>query len=134
MQVFWHRSTRDDLAAIRLYYNEIDPTITDNIIAEIFRITKHLATFPSLGRPGRVLDTHELPIKGTKFIIVYMVEKERLIILAVYHTSRQWPETWLTAAAKTGLAAPDRNEMPAQDDVQKDIGSPNERGERDENE
>src|SRR5690242_15796416 len=101
MKVFWHKRTRDDFAAIRLYCEQIDPVITDRVIERIFGLTRHLARFPELGRPGRVRGTLELPVKDTKFIIAYGLGAERLTVYAVYHTAREWPQLWLQATLKT---------------------------------
>jgi toxin ParE1/3/4 len=103
MDIFWHKGTRDDFAAIRLFYDQIDPAISERLIEGIFGLTRHLARFPELGRPGRVPGTLELPVKGTKFIIAYTRSTERLTVLAVYHSARRWPEVWLEAAITTGI-------------------------------
>jgi len=63
------------------------------------RITMHIATsvqrlamFPMSGRPGRVAGTRELVISNTPFIVAYAVEDDRVVVLAVYHGAKQWPE------------------------------------------
>ena len=101
MDVFWHKSTRDDFAAIRLFYDRIDPAIGERLIEDIFGLSRHLARFPGFGRPGRVPGTLELPVKGTRFIIAYARDEDGLTVLAVYHTARRWPEVWLEAAVTT---------------------------------
>src|SRR3954464_11627803 len=102
MKVFWHKRTRDDFAAIRLYYDQIDPAIADRVIERIFGLTRHLARFPELGRPGRVSGTLELPVKDTKFIIAYGRGADRLTVYAVYHAAREWPRLSLEATVKAG--------------------------------
>ncbi|MGP0096731.1 MAG: type II toxin-antitoxin system RelE/ParE family toxin [Terriglobales bacterium] len=64
-----------------------------------FRVTLHiansvqqLATFPMSGRAGRVRGTRELVVSNTPFILAYSIEKERIIVLAIYHGAQQWPE------------------------------------------
>jgi toxin ParE1/3/4 len=63
------------------------------------RITMHiatsvqrLATFPMSGRSGRVPDTRELVISNSPFVVAYRIQKERIVILAIYHGAQQWPE------------------------------------------
>ena len=65
------------------------------------RVTMHiatsvqqLATFPMSGRPGRVPDTRELVISNSPLVVVYSIEKERIVILALYHGAQQWPEVF----------------------------------------
>ena len=111
MKVFWHKRTRDDVAAIRLYYDQIDPAIADRVIERIFGLTRHLARFPELGRPGRVRGTLELPVKETKFIIAYGLSADRLTVYAVYHTAREWPQLWLRATLTSGLDSGEAAEL-----------------------
>lgn len=51
-----------------------------------------LATFPMSGRSGRVPDTRELVISNSPFVVAYRIQKERIVILAIYHGAQQWPE------------------------------------------
>ena len=111
MKVFWHKRTREDFAAIRLHYDQIDPDIADRVIERIFGLTRHLARFPELGRPGRVRGTLELPVKETKFIIAYGLGTEQLTVYAVYHTAREWPQLWLQTALKSGAASGEATEL-----------------------
>src|SRR5664279_1807381 len=68
--------------------DEIAARITMHIAASVQR----LATFPMSGRSGRVPGTRELVISNTPFIVAYRIEKERIVILAIYHGAQQWPE------------------------------------------
>jgi toxin ParE1/3/4 len=69
---------------------------SENVAA---RITLHIATsvqqlemFPISGRPGRVTGTRELVISNTPFIVAYAVQKDRIVVVAVYHGAQQWPK------------------------------------------
>jgi plasmid stabilization system protein ParE len=44
------------------------------------------------GRSGRVPGTRELVISDTPFIAPYAIDRDRIVILAVYHGAQQWPE------------------------------------------
>jgi toxin ParE1/3/4 len=46
------------------------------------------------GRPGRVPGTRELVISNFPFVAAYSIEKERIVILAIYHGAQQWPEVF----------------------------------------
>jgi len=52
---------------------------------------QQLATFPMSGRTGRVAGTRELVISNSPFIAAYGIEKDRIVILAIYHGAQQWP-------------------------------------------
>ena len=49
-----------------------------------------LAEYPKLGRPGVISGTHEL-IPHETYHLIYEIERETVWILALVHTSRQWP-------------------------------------------
>ncbi len=67
---------------------EVAARITMRIVTSVQQLT----AFPMLGRTGRVPGTRELVISNTPFIATYAVERNRIVILAVYHGARQWPE------------------------------------------
>lgn len=50
-----------------------------------------LSEFPKAGRQGRVPGTRELIVVGTPFIVVYVVDGERVEIIRVLHGRQQWP-------------------------------------------
>jgi toxin ParE1/3/4 len=61
---------------------------------QIATSVQQLATFPMSGRPGRVPGTRELVISNSLFVVAYSIEKERIVILALYHGAPQWPEVF----------------------------------------
>jgi addiction module RelE/StbE family toxin len=71
-------SNSDDVAA----------RVTSQIVASI----QLLASFPMSGRTGRVRGTRELVIANTPFIAAYAIERDRIMILAIYHGAQKWPE------------------------------------------
>ena len=68
--------------------------VAARITLHIATSVQQLATFPMSGRPGRVPGTRELVISNFPFIVAYCVEKERIVILAMYHGAQQWPEAF----------------------------------------
>ena len=64
--------------------------IAELIIAAIERLAAH----PMLGRPGRVEGTRELVVAKTPFLVAYTIEKDRIVVLAIYHGARQWPSAF----------------------------------------
>ena len=62
------------------------------IVRQIVTSIQHIAAFPMAGRPDRVPGTRELVISNTPFIAAYAIEKDRVVVLAIYHGARQWPE------------------------------------------
>ncbi len=62
------------------------------VVTRIVNSIQQLAPFPSAGRAGRIRGTRELVISGTPFIAAYAIQRNRILILAVYHGAQQWPE------------------------------------------
>lgn len=69
---------------------EIAARVTERIINSIERLT----TFPMSGRPGRVQGTRELVIFQTPFLVAYTIDKDRVVILAIYHGAQQWSKAF----------------------------------------
>lgn len=59
--------------------------------ARIVESVEHLATYPNLGRGGRVRGTRELVISGTPFVVVYRVRLDIVQALRVLQHARKWP-------------------------------------------
>jgi toxin ParE1/3/4 len=69
---------------------EVAAQITTHIVTSV----QQLATFPMSGKPGRVPGTRELVIPNSPFVVAYCIEKERIVILAIYHGAQRWPEAF----------------------------------------
>lgn len=70
------------------------PMIAQDILDRIKENIECLCDHPSLGRPGRVPRTRELVLPDFPFVIPYQVTGETLEILRIYHTSREWPNSF----------------------------------------
>jgi addiction module RelE/StbE family toxin len=68
--------------------------VAARVVNQIVTSIQHLAAFPTAGRPGRVPGTRELVISKTPFIAAYVIAKDRVVILAIYHGAQQWPEAF----------------------------------------
>ena len=69
---------------------EVAARITTLIVTAI----QQLSTFPMSGRSGRIPGTRELVISNTPFIAAYAIDRDRIVILALYHGAQQWPEAF----------------------------------------
>jgi toxin ParE1/3/4 len=69
---------------------EVAARITMRIVTTI----QQLAAFPTSGRSGRVPGTRELVIPNSPFVAAYAIDRDRIVILAIYHGARQWPEAF----------------------------------------
>ncbi len=68
--------------------------VADRITTRTVTSIQQLATFPMSGRSGRVPGTRELVISNTSFIAAYAIDHERIVVLAIYHGARQWPDAF----------------------------------------
>jgi toxin ParE1/3/4 len=92
MTIQWTQRARRQFLAI------IDALLEDNSVAAeraydaITDSVSRLATFPEMGRRGRVEGTRELVIPSQPYIVAYHIRGQTIHILAVLHDARKWPE------------------------------------------
>lgn len=93
MKVFWSKLSQTHLQALFNYIAEENESAARNLVVQIVKITETiLTTHPKSGRPGRVSGTRELVIVKTPYIISYEIDKNSIVIIAVWHSSRRWPK------------------------------------------
>jgi toxin ParE1/3/4 len=86
---------RADLGEIVAYIARDDPDAAERMYSRIAAAAVLLHEQPGLGRAGRVAGTREFIIPRIPYILPYRVRggaRGLVEILAVIHTSRQWPE------------------------------------------
>lgn len=92
MRVRWTRPALAQLDRIQDYVARQSALEASRLAAELVeRPNRLLAEHPQAGRPGRVRETRELVFADLPYIVVYRVTDD-VEIVAVVHTSRQWPE------------------------------------------
>jgi toxin ParE1/3/4 len=92
MQVIWLPQAAEDLEALRRYIEQYDPQAAAQVAQRIRAAVVMLRKLPGVGHPGRVIGTRELLVPRTRYILPYRVVGDRLEIVAVFHSSRRWPE------------------------------------------
>ena len=92
MELRWLTAALADLRAIKDYISEENPAAAQHVIENIRIETRILIKQPHIGRAGRIADTRELVINQYPYIVAYRENGDEVHILAVVHTSRQWPE------------------------------------------
>lgn len=92
MKVRWVAAATQDRAEIIDYIASKNPYAALKMDGVFGESVKKLSDFPMLGRDGRVQGTREL-IPHENYCIVYEVDinANTVWILALVHTSRQWP-------------------------------------------
>jgi toxin ParE1/3/4 len=92
MSLVWRSRAIRDLVELRAYIAEDNPSAAQSVAARIGAAVEKLRSFPEMGRHGRVKDTRELVISGTPYIVAYAVTHDEVVILAVIHAARRWPD------------------------------------------
>ena len=92
MQVRWLRRALRNLDEEAQNIARDDPEAAARIVEHIATSVDRLATYPALGRSGRVPGTRELVVSVTPYLIPYRVRGETVEILRVFHGARKWPE------------------------------------------
>lgn len=88
---------RADLGEIVEYIARDDPDAAERVYERVLAAATLLLNQPGLGRAGRVDGKRELLVPRTRYILPYRVRggaKGVVEILAVLHSSRQWPESF----------------------------------------
>jgi toxin ParE1/3/4 len=92
--VLWPRAALDDLKVAVSYIARENPEAARKVAAAIREAGRKLGVH-STGRKGRVDGTFEKSVVGLPYIVAYAIETgagpERIVILHVIHTARDWP-------------------------------------------
>ncbi len=94
MQVKWLDKALDNLDEEMEYIAREDSDAANQAFKHVMEQVNSLAQFPHKGRPGRVAGTRELVIQKYPFLVPYTIEYGCVVIIRVFHTSRQLPDTW----------------------------------------
>lgn len=92
MKVVWTRAAADHLEEIGDWIARDSPAAAERLVAAIIDRVSTLGSHPHLGRPGRIVETRELVIAGTPYIVAYRVRESAVEVLAAFHGARRWPE------------------------------------------
>ena len=92
MRVEWLSLALADLNAEAEYIARENPSAAERMVDNIFGATGRLASFPAMGRPGRVPGTRELVVSNTPYIVPYRVRGQSVEVIRVLHGARKWPK------------------------------------------
>jgi addiction module RelE/StbE family toxin len=91
MRLEWTLSAIRDLRAAGEFISLHNLETARRMAERIDEATGYLLDYPHMGRPGRVVNTKELVVSGTPFIVIYRVRGRIVQILRVLHHSGKWP-------------------------------------------
>lgn len=90
MIVIWTPEAEQDRADIWDYIAEDNPGAAVHMDGLFSNLAATLAAHPKMGKPGKISGTREL-IAHESYRLVYEIDGEKVWVLALVHTSRQWP-------------------------------------------
>ena len=90
MKVRWTASARLDRLDIMNHIATDSPRAAVRMDVLFTEAAETLATFPHKGRVGKIAGTREL-IPHESYRLVYEIAEDGVWVLALVHTSRQWP-------------------------------------------
>jgi addiction module RelE/StbE family toxin len=90
LKVRWSDDADRDREEIVEYIWQDNPLAAERMDALFQAAATRLGRFPKLGREGTAPGTREL-IPHPSYRLVYQLQGDDVVVLALVHTSRQWP-------------------------------------------
>lgn len=91
MKIHLAKPSEQDLEEVEAYISLDNPAAALRTVARVLEAIEYLPQFPNMGRVGRIVDTRELIISGTPFIVIYQIRRSDIYVLRILHTARKWP-------------------------------------------
>jgi toxin ParE1/3/4 len=82
---------RDDLRQEYQFIRQANPAAARVVRDRIIKAIQRLKRFPESGRAWRLAGSRELVIAGLPYIVIYMVDDDAVVVLSLFHESREVP-------------------------------------------
>lgn len=92
MRIQWTKGAKKNLKQVEEYISQDNPQAAIDTVLKIIESVETLADHPAMGRVGRILDTRELIISASPYIVPYRVKGECIEILRILHGAMRWPD------------------------------------------
>ncbi len=93
MQIKWTRGASRNLKEVEEYIAQDNPRAAEKTVLKILKSVELLADQPAMGRVGRTVDTRELVVSGTPYIVPYRVKEGHIQILRIFHGAMRWRDS-----------------------------------------
>lgn len=90
MRLVWTNPALRDRGAIYDYIEADSPRAAVELDRIFAKAAERLLSHPRMGRPGRIAGTREW-VAHPHYVMVYEIAAEAIVVIAVLHTSRQYP-------------------------------------------
>ena len=91
-RIRWTEGAEEQLEQIQDLTRRQWPGLVETVTRTIHAGVEQAVTFPGAGRIGKVEGTREVVLTQYPFTIVYSIEKGTLVVLGLFHHSREWSE------------------------------------------
>jgi toxin ParE1/3/4 len=85
MEIVWSGLARVRLREIRAYVALDKPDAAERLVTRIVAMVEVLRNHPYAGRAGAEPGVRELVVGGTPYIVLYRVQKKRVVISTIWH-------------------------------------------------
>ena len=85
VEIVWSPLARARLREIHNYVATDKPEAAARLAMRIVAVVEALRNHPHLGRAGSDSETRELVIGGTPYIVLYRVQRDRVVISTIWH-------------------------------------------------
>jgi plasmid stabilization system protein ParE len=82
---------RDELRHEFQFIKVANPRAAEMVRTRIMQAVQRLKQFPESGRAWRRPGKWELVIPGIPYLVIYKLEEDEVVILSLFHTSRDAP-------------------------------------------
>ena len=89
ISVLWTERAISTLELELDYYGQINPKLAEELSQIIKNNVESISAMPSIGRPGKKLNTRELILAKYPYIMAYRVRNEVLEIISIIHQQRK---------------------------------------------
>jgi toxin ParE1/3/4 len=89
----WAAATEADINQIIEYYAGISPALATELVERIATAPKQLLDFPFIGPETDVEGLRKWRVARTPFLLLYVVERDRVLIVRVVDARSNWQAT-----------------------------------------
>lgn len=88
MKINYSKKAIQDIRNAIAYYEEFAPKSSLDFALSLRLILDNILQFPQMGRMIEGDNNREFPIKNWPFVIPYKIKDKEILVLRVFHTSR----------------------------------------------
>jgi plasmid stabilization system protein ParE len=88
LKIRWTQDALAQLRAIQDWLEGIEGANPARVTSAIRTSVNKLRILGDIGRPGIIVTTREISVRGQPYVVVYQVERTYFKIVAIFHTAQ----------------------------------------------